>query len=362
MKVWMLVLYTLYSSSAFCSEFFHIKLDPDFEHYLTQNKSKSNLSKSNSKKSYGDNEADHHESHTQLHQKMMSALLGLDLSQKEILPPMDGRESTLYLEIRRHLENAHQSIGQLEVQNINRFNEEFNLGQSNFSGFSWQRPFGVVQVHTDRQVTPNVFGTNWLVMDTFTFEIVSTKLGLPLFVKPANAGSSVGVHKVLTAQEYETALGDSFLYDRKILVEEAIPGIEIEVAILGNEFPKASAVGAIVPTEAFYSFEAKYISSTGAKLLIPAPIPTAVSKRVRNLAIKAFQCIGAEGLSRVDFFLKEDETLVLNEINTLPGFTSISMYPKLWEASGVNYSKLLDRLIQLGIKRHQKIRKLKTTW
>jgi hypothetical protein len=174
MKVWMLVLYTLYSSSAFCSEFFHIKLDPDFEHYLTQNKSKSNLSKSNSKKSYGDNEADHHESHTQLHQKMMSTLLGLDLSQKEILPPMDGRESTLYLEIRRHLENAHQSIGQLEVQNINRFNEEFNLGQSNFSGFSWQRPFGVVQVHTDRQVTPNVFGTNWLVMDTFTFEIEAT--------------------------------------------------------------------------------------------------------------------------------------------------------------------------------------------
>jgi D-alanine-D-alanine ligase len=198
--------------------------------------------------------------------------------------------------------------------------------------------------------------------NTFTFEIVSTKLGLPLFVKPANAGSSVGVHKVLTAQEYKTALGDSFLYDRKILVEEAIPGIEIEVAILGNEFPKASAVGAIVPTEAFYSFEAKYISSTGAKLLIPAPIPTAVSKRVRNLAIKAFQCIGAEGLSRVDFFLKEDETLVLNEINTLPGFTSISMYPKLWEASGVNYSELLDRLIQLGIKRHQKIKKLKTTW
>ena len=196
----------------------------------------------------------------------------------------------------------------------------------------------------------------------FTFEKVSSKLGIPLFVKPANAGSSVGVHKVLTSKDYEHALNDSFLYDRKILVEEAIPGIEVEVAILGNEFPKASVVGAIVPTESFYSFEAKYISSTGAKLLIPAPISDAVSRKVRQLAIKAFQSIGGEGLSRVDFFMKEDGSLILNEINTLPGFTSISMYPKLWEASGVSYSDLLDKLIQLGIKRHQKIKKLKTTW
>jgi hypothetical protein len=174
MKVWMLVLYTIYSYSAFPSEFFHIKLAPDFEHYLTQNKSKSNSSKSFSKKSYDNDETNHHEDHMRLHEKMMSALLGLEIGQKDIIPPMDGRESTLYQEIRRHLESAHQSIGQLEVESINRFNEQFNLGQSNFSGFSWQKPFGVIQVHTDRQVTPNVFGSNWLVMDTFTFEIEAT--------------------------------------------------------------------------------------------------------------------------------------------------------------------------------------------
>jgi D-alanine-D-alanine ligase len=196
----------------------------------------------------------------------------------------------------------------------------------------------------------------------YTFHTVSAKLGLPLFVKPANAGSSVGVHKVLIAKDYEAALDDSFLYDRKILVEEAITGIEVEVAILGNENPKASVVGAIVPTEEFYSFEAKYISTTGAKLLIPAPVDAKTAKNIQKTAIKAFQCIGAEGLSRVDFFLREDGSIVLNEINTLPGFTSISMYPKLWEASGLPYSELLDRLIQLGIKRHQKMQQIKTTW
>jgi D-alanine-D-alanine ligase len=196
----------------------------------------------------------------------------------------------------------------------------------------------------------------------YTFEIVSAKLGLPLFVKPANAGSSVGVHKVLSAKDYEAALDDSFLYDRKILVEEAISGIEVEVAILGNENPKASVVGAIVPTEDFYSFEAKYISTTGAKLMIPAPVDAKIGKKIQKTAIRAFQCIGAEGLSRVDFFMREDGSIVLNEINTLPGFTSISMYPKLWEASGLPYSDLLDKLIQLGIKRHQKMKQIKTTW
>lgn len=194
------------------------------------------------------------------------------------------------------------------------------------------------------------------------YETMVKKLGLPMFIKPANAGSSVGVHKVTNKEEFAAAIKDGFLYDRKLLIEEAITGIEVECAILGNENPRASVIGAIVPTEKFYSYDAKYISSTGAKLMIPADIPTEISVMIQATAIKAFKCVGAEGLSRVDFFLKADHTIVLNEINTLPGFTSISMYPKLWEASGLPYSQLLDELIALGIKRHKTISKLKTMW
>lgn len=195
-----------------------------------------------------------------------------------------------------------------------------------------------------------------------TFDKAVTKLGLPLFVKPANAGSSVGVHKVTNASEFDAALDDGFQYDRKLLIETAITGIEVECAILGNERPKASVIGAIQPTVQFYSYEAKYVSTTGAKLMIPADIPESVSRKIQKTAIEAFRCIGAEGLSRVDFFMTPDYKIVLNEINTLPGFTSISMYPKLWEASGLPYSKLLDELIQLGIKRHKQVSKLKTSW
>jgi len=194
------------------------------------------------------------------------------------------------------------------------------------------------------------------------YESLIKKLGLPLFVKPANAGSSVGVHKVTNKDEFTAAVKDALQYDRKLLVEEAITGIEVECAVLGNENPKPSVIGAIMPTEKFYSYDAKYISSTGAKLMIPAEIKPEVSKHIQDTAIKAFKCIGAEGLSRVDFFLKADDTIVLNEINTLPGFTSISMYPKLWEATGLAYSDLLDALIDLGIQRHKTISKLKMVW
>lgn len=194
------------------------------------------------------------------------------------------------------------------------------------------------------------------------FDSLVKKLGLPLFVKPANAGSSVGVHKVSNKEEFDAAVKDALLYDRKLLVEEAIIGIEVECAVLGNENPKGSVIGAIVPSEKFYSYDAKYISTSGAKLMIPADISDSTCKMIQKTAIKAFKCIGAEGLSRVDFFLKEDNSIVINEINTLPGFTSISMYPKLWEASGLPYSKLLDQLINLGLKRHKTISKLKTVW
>jgi len=197
---------------------------------------------------------------------------------------------------------------------------------------------------------------------TIDYENVVARLGLPLFVKPSNAGSSVGVHKVNDKEEFEHAIEDGFLYDRKLLVEEAITGIEVECAVLGNENPEASVIGGIMPTDKFYSYDAKYISSTGAKLMIPAPISKELNDHIRDVAIQAFKCIGGEGLSRVDFFLKPDNSIIINEVNTLPGFTSISMYPKLWEASGLPYAQLLDKLIDLGLSRHQQIKALKTSW
>lgn len=195
----------------------------------------------------------------------------------------------------------------------------------------------------------------------FTYEDIVEELGLPLFVKPSNAGSSVGVHKVKSKEDFEAALTDAFQYDRKILVEEAIVGREVECAVLGNENPIASVIGEIIPMDDFYSYDAKYISNDGAKLEIPAKMDTEVADLIQDTAIKAFQVICGEGLSRVDFFLKPDNSLVLNEINTMPGFTSISMYPKLFEASGIPYSELIDRLIQLAIDRHTKMNELKTT-
>ena len=194
------------------------------------------------------------------------------------------------------------------------------------------------------------------------YETIVKKLGSPLFVKPANAGSSVGVHKVTNKEEFKSAVNDAFLYDRKLLVEEAITGIEVECAVLGNDMPKPSVIGGIMPTEIFYSYDAKYINSTGAKLMIPAPIAPEITVYIQKMAIKAFECIGGEGLSRVDFFLKPDNTIVINEINTMPGFTSISMYPKLWEATGLTYPLLLDKLIDLGIQRYKSMKKLKTSW
>lgn len=190
---------------------------------------------------------------------------------------------------------------------------------------------------------------------------VIEELGLPLFVKPANAGSSVGVNKVANEEEFYKAIEEAFLYDRKILIEEAIIGKEIECAILGNEEPQASVLGEIVPTRGFYSYEAKYISDTGALMKIPAEIAEDISDHMRAVAIKAFQSLCCEGIARVDFFLRKDGTFVLNEVNTLPGFTSISMYPKLWEATGLSYSHLLTKMINLAVDRWEKTAALKTS-
>ena len=181
------------------------------------------------------------------------------------------------------------------------------------------------------------------------FAEITKALASPVFVKPANMGSSVGISKVKNEAEFEKAVKEAFKYDVKIIIEEFIPGREIECAVLGNENPKASVPGEIIPTHEFYSYDAKYIDENGARLEIPAKIDDDCKKRVQELAIKAFKTLCCAGLSRVDFFLKENGDVVINEINTLPGFTKISMYPKLWEASGIGYTELISRLIELAL-------------
>lgn len=176
-------------------------------------------------------------------------------------------------------------------------------------------------------------------------------LGYPMFVKPARAGSSVGVSKVRTAEELKAALEAAFAVDNKAIIEEFIDGIEVETAVLGNEDPVAACVGEIVPAQEFYSYSAKY-SDGSTNLYIPARIREEDAQTIRETAVKAYRALGCTGLTRMDFFVKRDGSgIILNEPNTLPGFTSISMYPKLWEASGIPYPELIHRLIQLAMER-----------
>lgn len=194
-----------------------------------------------------------------------------------------------------------------------------------------------------------------------TFKKAVATLGLPLFIKPANLGSSVGVAKVHNAKEYTAAVADAFRYDRKILLEEYIEGREIECSVLGNDEIVASVPGEIIPHHEFYSYDAKYIDDNGAAIEVPAKLPKATVKKVRELAVKVAKTLSCEGLGRVDFFLKKNGDVVVNEINTIPGFTSISMYPKLWEASGIPYGKLIEILLNLAIERFEKEKQLSTT-
>lgn len=197
--------------------------------------------------------------------------------------------------------------------------------------------------------------------DTMTWSDVSKKLGTPVFVKSANMGSSIGVHKVTSAAEWTAALADSFSYDHKVIVEKFVEGTEVECAVLGN-YPdiKASICGEIRPSHDFYSYEAKYLDAEGARLLIPAEIPPQVSEDVRALSLKVFTVLEAQGLARVDFFVSKHGTITVNEINTLPGFTSISMYPKMWEASGISYSELISTLLDLAQEQWKLDRSLRT--
>ncbi len=181
-----------------------------------------------------------------------------------------------------------------------------------------------------------------------TIKAAEAKIGYPCFVKPASTGSSVGVGKAHNREELNKALDNAFLYGRRVLIEENIDGHEVECAILGNEEAKASTVGEIMPTVEFYDFDAKY-NDNSTKLCIPAELSADIIETIREYALKAFHALDGFGLSRVDFFVKHsDNSVVLNEINTLPGFTNISMYPKLWDAVGVGYAELLDKLIEFG--------------
>ena len=182
-----------------------------------------------------------------------------------------------------------------------------------------------------------------------TYDEVTEKLGTPVFMKPCNAGSSVGVSKIRNAEEYAAGLAEAFRFDTKILIEEFINGREIECAVLGNENPKASVLGEILPTQDFYSYDAKY-NDTSSKTQMPADIPEKLTNDIRKEAIKVFQVLGCEGMARVDFFLRGQEYF-LNEINTIPGFTNISMYPQLWAYSGIPQTQLMDELINLALSR-----------
>jgi D-alanine-D-alanine ligase len=183
-------------------------------------------------------------------------------------------------------------------------------------------------------------------------EIEST-LGLPAFVKPACLGSSVGVSKVRTRTELGAGLELAAEYDDRLIAEQAINARELECSVLGNDDPVASVVGEIIPAHEFYDYEAKYLDE-GSRLIIPADVDEGVANEIRSMAVQAFLAIDCAGMARVDFFLEnESNRVLLNEINTIPGFTNISMYPKLWEASGLSYADLIDRLIQLAIERHR---------
>ena len=185
---------------------------------------------------------------------------------------------------------------------------------------------------------------------------MADELGLPVFVKPANMGSSVGVSKAKTVEAVRDAIELALTYDEWVVVEEAIVGREIEVAVLGNLEPRASLPGEIVPGAEFYDYADKYVDD-GSQCIIPAPLTPAQVVEVQALALATFTAMRAEGLSRVDFFFEEHgRGFLLNEINTMPGFTPISMYPKMWMASGLTYSQLIDEMVQLALERHARRR------
>jgi D-alanine-D-alanine ligase len=200
-------------------------------------------------------------------------------------------------------------------------------------------------------------------LEPVPYKDVVAALGSPFFIKPANAGSSVGVHKIKTEADYQTKLRDSFLYDHKVIAEEFVEGREIECSVMGlNQNPKASLPGELIVKHEFYSYEAKYLDANGAEIVIPARLDEKQTLKIRDLAVKTFKALGCDGLTRVDFFMKKNGDVYVNEINTLPGFTQISMYPKMWEATGVSYENLISQLIDLAFLKHSEDLKLKLSF
>jgi D-alanine-D-alanine ligase len=216
----------------------------------------------------------------------------------------------------------------------------------------------VLFVAADLPVVPHevVLEREW-EEDREAVEARGAGLGLPLFVKPATLGSSVGISKVKRLDELAPALEEALSYSRKALIERSMEGFrEIECAVLGNDDPVASVPGEVIPPGEFYDYRAKYLEE-GTMLEVPARLPQVVTEEVQRMAVAAFRAIDASGMARVDFFYREPDELVVNEINTIPGFTTVSMYPKMWEASGMSYPDLVDRLVELAIERHEKERK-----
>ncbi|NNM58307.1 MAG: D-alanine--D-alanine ligase [Legionellales bacterium] len=208
--------------------------------------------------------------------------------------------------------------------------------------------------------TPNFITLRQRDLATLNEDQIIKTLGLPCFVKPANMGSSIGISKVTKKADLRKAIDEAMSYDFKVIIEEAIIGREIECGILGNDEPLASVPGEIIPHAEFYTYDAKYNDPNGAEVVTVADLPPEMSKKVQALAIKIFQTLDCDGMARVDFFLKKDGTLLFNEINTIPGFTHISQYPKMWEATGIGYTELIDRLVQLAMEKFDHRQSIKT--
>lgn len=207
-----------------------------------------------------------------------------------------------------------------------------------------------------------VLVSEWAVKPEELLDEIERELSYPLFTKPANLGSSVGICRCVNRSGLRTGLDEAARYDRRLIVEQGINARELEVSVLGNDRPIASVVGEIRPRRAFYDYVAKYVSDDS-ELIIPAEIEGSLSDQIRDMAVRAFKAIDCAGLARVDFLLEKDSgRLFINELNTIPGFTRISMYPKLWEASGLSYSELLDQLIELALERSQEKSRLETTY
>jgi len=215
-------------------------------------------------------------------------------------------------------------------------------------------------MHAGINITPYVVikKDQWLHQPEKYLEQITNKLSFPVFVKPANTGSSIGITKVKSANELPAAIEEALLFDNKILVEKGLNVLELELAVLEslqpNQLPIVSVVGQIQPHHEFYSYDAKYVDENGASLIIPASLSDELRKQAQQIAKELFLLLECEGMARVDLFLdKETQKIYFNEVNTIPGFTQISMYPKLMEASGISYSELLTHLVQLAIRRHQ---------